>query len=416
MSKEKRKQISLFMLLAMLLMILSGCTSTDVSSEAEAFDPEKEALIKVWHSWTDQEEQALIKATEMFKDQYPNISFSLLYTPNDNYKDKLKASLQTGDGPDLFFGPHDWTGEFAVGNLIDPIDDYVKEQKQDYIESTYQAAAFNNKHYAFPLSMETVVLIYNKDIVQTPPTTISELTALTKEYTAGDQWGLVIDLNNTFYNTYGFFSGFGGSIFKDDQGTPNFNNQAFVDYLDFLDQLKNKDRVIPQQLDYGTAQALFVEGKAAFYINGPWIFGHLDSEGVNWAATTIPKNDLTGKESKPFMGIKVAYLPRTSSSKGAAAEFAKFMASAEITGLFNEMVGTIPANNKVEQLSRWSDELIQQQAASAEAMPAIPEMGQVWNPVKDAINAVLDGNQAPEAIAEKVQNEVEKAIQEAKGE
>lgn len=416
MRKGKLKIISVFMLMAMLLGILAGCTKSGSSSEVVAFDAEKETVVKVWHSWTDKEEEALIEATKKFKDKYPKISFDLLYTPNDNYKDKLKASLQTGDGPDLFFGPHDWTGEFAVGNLIDPIDGYVKDVKGDYIDSTYEAVSFNKNHYAFPLSMEAVVLIYNKDIVKTPPTTISEFTAMAKEYTKGDQWGFVVDLNNTFYNTHGFMTGFGGSVFKDEKGTPNFNNAGFISYLEFLNQLKNVDKVIPKQLDYGTAQALFVEGKAAFYINGPWAFGYLDSEGVNWGAVTLPKNDKTGKESKPFMGIKVAFLPRAAKNKGAASEFAKFMASAEITKMFNEMVGTVPANKKVEGLSRWSDELIQKQAANAVAMPAIPEMGQVWNPAKDGINAVLDDNQAPAAVAEKTQQDIEKAIKEAKGE
>lgn len=416
MGKKQTKRVAIIIIAVMGFMLFMGCSKSTTTSEVEEFDPNKEVELKVWHSWTGQEEAALKEATSKFTEKYPNVTFQLLYTPNDNYKDKLTASLQTGDGPDLFFGNHDWTGTFAAGNLIDPIDGYVKDVKDEYIESTYEAGAYNGNHYGFPLSMEAVVLIYNKDMIKEPPKTLSEFVEMAKEHTKGDKWGFVVDLNNTFYNTHGIFYGFGNTVFKDGSATPNFDNENFVSYLEFLRELKNQHKVIPKQLDYGTAQALFLEGKAAFWINGPWCFGDIEKAGVNWGATVIPKNDITNKESKPFMGVKMAFLPRTSSNKGAAAEFAKFMASAEITKMFNEMVGTIPANSKVTGLTKWSDKLIQQQAANAVAMPNIPEMNQVWNPVKDAINAVLDGDADPKEEAKKTQEIIEEKIKQARGE
>ncbi|MBM7615654.1 sugar ABC transporter substrate-binding protein [Alkaliphilus hydrothermalis] len=416
MQRRYKKLISLVFLAAMAIMVLGGCTQSSNTSAVEKFNPDEVVALNVWHGWSGEEEAALVEATKQFTAKYPNVTFNLLYTPFEGgYKDKLKASLQTGDGPDLFFGPHDWTGEFAVGNLIDAIDGYVKEVKSEYVESTYEAAAFNKKHYGFPLSMDAVVLIYNKDLVPQAPKSISEMLEIAKANTQGENWGLSFDYNGIYYFTHAFFSGFGNKIFKDDEGTPDFNNENFVAYLDFLHQLKNEDKVMPKSLDYGTAMALFTEGKSAFLINGPWAFGDLDKSGVNWGATIIPKNDIANNESKPFMGVKMAFLPRMAENKGAAAEFAKFVASAEMAKLFNEKVGVVPANNKVE-FNRDTDKLIQEQAANAIAMPAIPEMAQVWEPVKDAIEAVVDSNKDATEVAKNTQEEIEKAIKEARGE
>ncbi|KAB3534101.1 extracellular solute-binding protein [Alkaliphilus pronyensis] len=416
MNMNGKKILSLVILISMVFVALSGC-STPTTSSVEEFDPEKEVTLKIWHGWTGQEEAALIEATKLFSEEYPKVTFDLLYTPFEGgYKDKLKASLQTGDGPDLFFGPHDWTGEFAVANMLQPIDDLVNDVKGDYIDSTYKAGAYGGKHYGYPLSMEAIVLIYNKNIINEPPATISQLNEMAKEYTKGEQWGIVFDYNGIFYFTHPFFSGFGNSVFKDDEGTPNFNNDNFKAYLEYLHQLKNVDKVMPKQLDYGTAQALFMEEKAAFWINGPWSFGDLEAAGVNWGATIFPTNDIAGNESKPFMGVKMAFMPSSATNKAAANEFAKFVSSAEMALLFNDMVGTVPANNKVGELEKWTDQLIQDQAANAVSMPAIPEMGQVWTPVKDGIDAVLDGGESIDAVVEKVQEEIEKAIKEAKGE
>ncbi|KAB3528807.1 sugar ABC transporter substrate-binding protein [Alkaliphilus serpentinus] len=414
-----KRLISVALLITMFVVLLAGC-STSTSSEIGKFDPEQEVTLRVWHGWTGQEEAALIEATKQFTAKHPKIQFDLLYTPFEGgYKDKLKASIQTGDGPDIFFGPHDWTGEFAVANMVQAIDDGVKSVKGDYIPSTYEAGAYAGKHYGYPMSMEAIVLIYNKDLVTEAPKTITEMVNIAKENTKGENWGIVFDYNGIFYFTHPFFSGFGNEIFnfnKDDEAVPNFNNEAFIAYLDFLDKLKNEEKVMPKQLDYGTAQALFMEGKAAFWINGPWSFGDLEAAGVNWGATTFPKNDITGNESKPFMGVKMAFMSKESQNKAAANEFAKFMASAEIAKMFNEMVGTVPANTKVGALDKWTDQLIQEQAKSAIAMPAIPEMGQVWTPVKDGIDSVLDSNGNPSDVANTVQTTIEQAIKEAKGE
>lgn len=413
--KKVKKLFGIMLALVLVLGMLAGCGKSDDTAAQPQPTKTKEVKLTIWHSWTGAEEEALQEAINRYKENNPNVVFELLYTPNDNFKDKVIASLQTGDGPDLFFGAHDWVGVMATGDLIEPIDAYVADVKDSYIESTYNIASLNGKHYGFPLSMEAVVLIYNKDLVATPPKTISEMVEIAKTNTKDGKWGLVVDLNNTFYNTYGFIESFGGSAFQEDGVTPNLDSQGFIDYLNFWNKLINEDKIIPKELDYGTAQALFLEGKAAFWINGPWCFGDIEKAGINWGAVVLPKNDMTGKDAKPFVGGKMAFLPKSSENKEEAAKFAKFLTSGEIEQMFNEKVGTVPASKDVK-LDKWTDQLISEAAALGTPMPVVPEMNQVWQPAKDAIAAVVNSGSPAAEEAKKANAVIIENIKSMKGE
>ncbi|MFZ5351540.1 MAG: maltose ABC transporter substrate-binding protein [Bacillota bacterium] len=421
MKKSTIKMLSLVLVLVLMVSMFAACakkTEEPAAATPEATPTEvakQPVTLKIWHAWTGAEEEALKEATTRYTANNSHVTFELLYTPSDSFKDKVTAALQTGDSPDLFFGAHDWVGPMATGDLLEPVDSYVADVKGDYIQSTYDATLLNGNHYGFPMSMEAVVLIYNKDLVATPPTTISEMLKIAKDNTKDDKFGLVVDLNNTFYNTYGFIQSFGGSAFKEDGVTPNLDSQGFIDYVNWWSGLINKEKVIPKGLDYGTAQALFLEGKSAFWINGPWCFGDIEKSGVNWGAAVLPKNDTTGKDSKPFIGVKVAYLPKASANKEEAANFAKFLTGAEMQQYFNEKVGVVSANNKVKS-QKWSDNLIAEAAALGTAMPVVPEMGQIWQPAKDFITAVVDSGKPAAEEAVKANEAAINGIKQMKGE
>lgn len=416
MSKKFTKVFGLILSLVLVVGLFAGCgkKTTPTKENTTKLDPNKKVTLKIWHSWTGGEEESLKEATTKYTTAHPNVTFDLLYTPNDNFKDKVTASLQTGDGPDLFFGAHDWVGPFATGGLIEAVDDYVTDVKSDYIQSVYDIASLNGKHYGFPLSMEAVVLIYNKDLVTKEPANISEMIQMGKDNTKDGKYGLVVDLNNTFYNTYGFLTSFGGSALKEDGITPNLDSQGFADYMNFIKKLINEDKILPNQLDYGTAQSLFLEGKSAFWINGPWCFGDIEKTGMNWGAMPFPTNDVSGKDSKPFVGGKMAFLPKTSTEKDYAADFAKFLTGSEIGKIFYDKAGVLSANKNVV-MDKWTAKLVVNAADKGVPMPVAPEMNQIWQPAKDALTAVINDGADAAAAGKTANDQAIAAINQMKG-
>lgn len=141
MSKRFGKVLGLILSLVLVASVFAGCSKKEQTPSVE--DAKKPVVLKVWHSWTGGEVESLKEATAKYTEKNPNVTFELLYTPNDTFKDKVTNSIQTGDGPDLFFGAHDWVGPMATGALIEPIDSYVADVKGDYIQSVYDIASLD---------------------------------------------------------------------------------------------------------------------------------------------------------------------------------------------------------------------------------------------------------------------------------
>ncbi len=59
-----------------------------------------------------------------------------------------------GEGPDLFVGAHDWTGELAVNGLVEPID--LGARTGEFFEVALTAFSFEGKLYAVPYVTEMI--------------------------------------------------------------------------------------------------------------------------------------------------------------------------------------------------------------------------------------------------------------------
>ncbi|OPJ55033.1 sugar ABC transporter substrate-binding protein [Alkalithermobacter paradoxus] len=417
---KKLKKLSI--LLSMLLVfvgVLSGCSKNE---EVNLEELEKETSNEIkgeivfWHGWSGAEEETLKEAIAKFEDKYPEAKVTAVPVVFEQLQDKLKASMQAGESPDLFLGPNDWVGVFATLNQIEPLDTYLADVKNDYIPSGLEAGTFNGRLYALPESIESPVLIYNADLIKEAPKTTEELIKLAVENTneAEGKYGFVMDISNFYFNK-GFLAGYGATIFADENASIGFENEATVNFLNFLNTLRNEKKVMPKEVDYNVMMTLFTEGKAAMIINGPWSFGDIDKSGINWRAANYPVISETNKEAQPFMGGKMLFLPKGAKNKEGSVEFMKFITSPEISKLFADKAGHVPANKNVDLGDNWKIKAIQEQVKFATPIPSIPEMAQVWDPAKVMVDEVLSGKSKPEAAVENARNTMIDKIKEMRG-
>jgi maltose-binding protein MalE len=414
--KSTKKILSIVLASVMSLGIITGCAKNTVTPPATP-DEKKPVTVTFWHGWSGAEEETLMTAIENYKSVEPHVTIETLQVPFDQLQEKLKLAVQSGNGPDLFVGPHDWTGVFGASNLLEGLSDYIADVKGDYLESALDAGKFGGRQYGIPISLNGPVLIYNKDIVKEAPKTTDELLEVAKANTGDGKFGLVMDIGN-FYFQHGFFTGFGNEVFKEvteQRVTPGFDGQGTVDFLNFLNRIKNVDKVIPQEIDYNTMMALFTEGKSTFMINGPWSFGDLDKAGVNYGIVDYPSVTETGKVSKPFMGVTMFFVPKGAVNIDEATDFAKFFTAKETAKLMNEKAGQISANKNVDLSGDWKASAVQKQAENAVAMPNIPEMAAVWEFSGEMITKVISGNVAAEEAAAEAQSKMIEKIKEIRG-
>ncbi|MDY6894868.1 MAG: maltose ABC transporter substrate-binding protein [Thermotogota bacterium] len=326
-------------------------------------------------------------------------------------KSKFLTAAQAGEGPDIIVGAHDWVGELALNGLLEPIPQSAIELDK-FAPSGIQAFTYEGKLYGLPYAIEAVGLFYNRDYVSDDevPTNIDDLMALAKEFTTDETVGFAVTPND-FYQTYGFFSGYGAYVFDYDPQTGyditdiGMNNEGAIKagYLlkSFFDE-----GIMPQGMNYNIMDSMFMDGLAAMIINGPWaVKAYLDA-GINFGVLPLTKMELEpGKTMKPFVGVQGMMINSRSENKAFAMEFIiNYLATAE--GIYEFYIADprLPARNDVSQIIEEQGGPVPadivaaftESAAGGEPMPNIPAMQSVWQPMSDALNNIINGTQTPE--------------------
>jgi maltose/maltodextrin transport system substrate-binding protein len=361
--------------------------------------------------WSSEKQVDFIKriGQEFTRDTGINVDVQMV-TFGD-IKSKFLTAAQAGEGPDIIVGAHDWVGELALNGLLEPIPQSAIELDK-FAPSGIQAFTYEGKLYGLPYAIEAVGLFYNRDYVSDDevPTNIDDLMALAKEFTTDETVGFAVTPND-FYQTYGFFSGYGAYVFDYDPQTGyditdiGMNNEGAIKagYLlkSFFDE-----GIMPQGMNYNIMDSMFMDGLAAMIINGPWaVKAYLDA-GINFGVLPLTKMELEpGKTMKPFVGVQGMMINSRSENKAFAMEFIiNYLATAE--GIYEFYIADprLPARNDVSQIIEEQGGPVPadivaaftESAAGGEPMPNIPAMQSVWQPMSDALNNIINGTQTPE--------------------
>jgi arabinogalactan oligomer/maltooligosaccharide transport system substrate-binding protein len=177
--------------------------------------------------------------TDAFTVKYPNITFEVINKEVETLREDFQTASLAGAAPDLLWTVNDHAGPFTTAGIIQPVGDFFDMKK--YVPSV----EMDKKVWAVPISSGNhLMLLYNKDLVKTPPATTDDFVKVAKELTKGDVYGFVYNATEPFW-LVPWLGGFGGKVFADDGVTPTLNTPEMVNTLQFLYNLKNTDKVTP---------------------------------------------------------------------------------------------------------------------------------------------------------------------------
>ncbi len=318
-------------------------------------------------------------------------------------EDFLTASL-AGDVPDLLWTVSDHAGPFLTADLIQPVDDYIDLNK--YVETV----TADGKAWAVPMSSGNhLMLIYNKELVPNPPKSVDELIEIGKEISKGDNYGLVYNQTEPFW-LVPWLGGFNGKVFADDGVTPDLDNQAMIDTLKLLADLKNVHKITPNESDYNGADTLFKEGKAGMIINGDWSLGSYEEVfGEGFGATRIPMVNKTKSWPAPYTAGIYFMMPKDipEEEAKAAGKLIEFFTSKDIQYRQVDEFNRFPGLKSAYDAPKLQDnDILKGSAYQLEVgtpMPTVNEMRAVWDAMKPEMAQVLAGNKSPEDAAKAMQ-------------
>lgn len=321
----------------------------------------------------------------------------------DKLEEKYPQVAATGDGPDIIFWAHDRFGGYAQSGLLAEISP-DKAFKDKLFPFTWDAVTFNGKLIGYPVAVEALSLIYNKDIIKEAPKTWEEIPALDKELRAKGKSAIMWNLQEPYF-TWPIIAADGGYAFKyengkyniKDTGVSNAGSQAGLQFI--IDLVKNKH--INADTDYSIAEAAFNKGQTAMTIDGPWAWSNLDKSKINYGVTLLPS--FHGKPSKPFVGVLTAGINAASPNKELAKEFLEnYLITDEGLAVVNKdkPLGAVALKTYQEQLEK--DPRIAATMANSkngEIMPNIPQMSAFWYAERSAIINAVNGRQTvPQAL------------------
>lgn len=286
MTKSKVKLISAI-LTTVLSLGLIGCGSSSSGDNSGGTPKGNEVKIKFFSNLPDRNsgqgklEQTLI---DSYMKENANVKIEVEALQDEPYKQKFKAYAASNEVPDLFM-------TWGNPGFFKPIMEsgYAAELNQDdykdynFIKNSLDAFSNNGKLYGLPRNTDFMVLYYNKDIFEKNsvkvPTTIDELIQATKDFRAKgitpsatngkDKWAISLLYQDLVLKEGGnqqlIYDALHGKVkFAEDP----ILKKAANDLKDLMDAGFFQDSFT--SADYGAANNMFAQEKAAMYYMGSW--------------------------------------------------------------------------------------------------------------------------------------------------
>lgn len=118
--------------------------------------------LQLWSHWADHETkvQFVEEAVRRFEEQHPDASVKISWYQKPPLQAALAASLQAGEGPDIFYCEPAWS-EYVDSGFLHPLDEIVDwSNVEDWARNSW---TFDGVTYGLPLEVSTVEMYYNKD-------------------------------------------------------------------------------------------------------------------------------------------------------------------------------------------------------------------------------------------------------------
>ncbi len=423
-----KKWLSVLMTLMIVVGMLAACgpdrskdssTSTDDGKKTSEGDmPAKPEKIVVWE---DKDKSGwLKKVAPAFEKKYGiKVEYKEVEMAT-KAREQLRLDGPAGKGPDVLTLPHDQIGQVAVEGLISDIN-VSDDVKGLFSDSSIAAETYDGKLYGLPKSTETPVFVYNKKLMKEAPKTMDEVYSFSKDFTKGDKYGFLALWDN-FYFAHAVLGGMGGYVFKDNDGKLDpkdigLNNEGSVKGTEYI-QKWYKEGLFPKGIigeNGGSAMdGLFTEGKVAAVMNGPWSFQPYKDAGIDIGVTAMPTLP-NGEHMKTFQGVKGWQLSANSKNKEWATKFIEFVTNDENAKYRFEQTQEVPTNKGLlDDPSLTENEgakAVAEQSQYATPMPNIPEMGEVWKPMADALQTVVTGKSEPKKALESAVKSIKQNIE-----
>ncbi len=324
-------------------------------------------------------------------------------------RDRLVTAGPAGEGPDIIIGAHDWLGQLVSAGVVAPLD--LSSVEGNFSEAAVQAFNYEGAIYGLPYAVENIALVRNTDLAPDSPATFEDLVdnalALQADGTITLPLALQENGNGDPFHNYPIVTAFGGYVFgtnadgsynPEDIGIDSDGGLAAAEYFGEL----SDQGVISIDTLYDVMIESFSTGQSPYAITGPWALNAFDEAGVNYVVEPIPS--VNGGDPRPFIGVQGFMVSSFAENPLFASTFVlDFMATEEAQAALFEAGGRPPAHTAAFDAVAADNPNVKgfgEAGQNGYPMPAIPEMGSVWQAWTDAYALIFTGTDPAQAFTD----------------
>lgn len=409
MKVNKRGIVAFGAIAAISTLTLAGCASGGADTQGGGEESTDSSLTV----WVDAERVDALQGAADAYEEKTGVKVEIVGKDVDTIKDDFIQQVPTGKGPDITMGAHDWLGELSTNGVVAPLE--LGDSASDYLDVALQASTYDGTVYMLPYAVENIAVLRNADLVAEPATDFADMIA--KGKAAGLDQPFVVEqgAEGNPYHLYPFQTAFGAPVFGTDASGSydatdlQLGSEGGTAFAQWLGE-QGAAGVLNTDIDGEIAKQQFLDGKAAFWLTGPWNVGAAVDGGINVEIDPVPSP--TDQVASPFAGVKGFFVSSESDNKVAANDFlVNYLGTEDVQLELFKAGNILPALTAAADTAA-SDPIIagfQTVGADAVPMPAIPAMGAVWEFWGVAQAAVINGAD-PAATWQKLADDVAAAI------
>jgi len=324
--------------------------------------------------------------------------------------------------PDFIWTVADQAGPYVEAGIIQPVDELFD------LSVYLNTVVLDGQTWGVPFSAGNhLMLIYNKEYVETPPATVEELIEVSQTLAEenADVEGFspfVFSQEESFWvlpwmqaiNPNGVpFVGF-----AEDGVTPDLNNDSLIKTYELLASFKELG-ITPEGCNYDCLDGFFKEGKAAFTINGDWSLGGdtgmIAALGDNLGLAPFPMFE--GGQPAPLLAGTYAMIP--TATAGDKLDVSVAFLTWYTTDVETVLAATLPQGRLPGLLVAFEapelaeDPLLAMSSAALATgvpQPVNVEMRCIFDAVKQEYQAVMSGSKDAATAAADAQTFAETCI------
>ena len=360
----------------------------------------EEKKIVIWVN-RDKSHDGLVTIGKKFE---KDTGVKVLVAYPDDMVNRFIEFSSSGTGPDVLLWAHDRFGELVSKGTIDPVVPTIDEYKK-FDKLAWAAMKVNGQYYGYPLSIESVSLMCNKDIVDKAPASFEEIMKLDEKLRKTGKKAIMWNYKIPYF-TFPLLSANGGYSFKrNEDGSydvkdTGINNEGSRIGMRFLVKMIISG-VMPKGATYQQTEESFANGEVACILDGAWTWNKYKK--IKLSVNMLPT--LNGKIARPMVGVPGFAINSSSMNKDIAKKFlTEYVLTDEGLEIMNNdrplgPVALISYEKKQEKDPRIA--ISMKNAINGELMPSVFEMSRYWRTLGNAIsNSVTGRMSVDDALAE----------------